>query len=141
MSSLEKGPAKFYEIFKVHKAYTPPELPAGRPIVSGCGSISENISLFVDTHAKELVPKMTSFLQHTPDLLRQLEKLNGTTLPAGSFPVSMDEVGLYQNIPHNKGIEAMRTELDKRKDKTVPTNLLVELLTHVLEQNIFKFNS
>jgi hypothetical protein len=44
--------------------------------------------------------------------------------------VSNNVVGLYQNIPHEEGIETMRTELNKRTDKSVPTELLVELLTH-----------
>ena len=34
---------KFYELFKVHKDHSQPDLPPERPIVSGCGSITENI--------------------------------------------------------------------------------------------------
>jgi hypothetical protein len=35
MSPVEKNPGKFYQIFKVHKKHDPPNLPLGRPIVSG----------------------------------------------------------------------------------------------------------
>ena len=45
MDPTEKGP---------DRAHNPPNLPPGRPIVSVCGSTTENISLFVDTHAKDL---------------------------------------------------------------------------------------
>ena len=42
--------------------HTFPNLPNGRPIVSGCGSLTEKISQFVDAHAKHLVPKLPSLL-------------------------------------------------------------------------------
>ncbi len=50
-------------------------------------------------------------------------------------------VGLYTNIPTEEAIEAMRKTLETRKDKTVSTNTLIELLEHVLRLNIFEFNS
>ena len=48
-------------------------------------------------------------------------------------------VGLYTNIPTDVGIEAMRKMLETRKDKTVKTSTLTELLEHVLILNIFQF--
>ena len=48
MDPTEKKPGKFYETFKVHKSHTPGETPPERPIISGSGSITENISLFVE---------------------------------------------------------------------------------------------
>ena len=119
MKTGDKGPGKIYHLFKVHKAHEPPNLPPGRPIVSGCNSITENISKFVDFHAKELVPEIPSYLQDTPDFLRHIEELKKTPLPKGSFPVSIDVVGLYGNIPHDERIECMRKALDNRADQTV----------------------
>jgi hypothetical protein len=138
MEPTEKNPGKFYQIFKVHKKHTPPELPPGRPIVSGCNSITEKLSQFVDYHAKHLVPLMPAYLQDTPDLLRHIEILNNTPIPQNSFPVSIDVVGLYSNIPTEEGIAAMRRALDTRQDKTIATNTIIEMLDHV---NIFEFNS
>ena len=132
---------KFYQIFKVHKKHTPPNLPPGRPIVSGCNSITEKLSQFVDYHSKHLVPLMPAFLQDTPDLLRHIDVLNTIPMPPNSFPVSIDVVGLYSNIPTEEGISAMRRALDTRNDKTVTTNTLIEMLNHMLKLNIFEFNS
>jgi formamidopyrimidine-DNA glycosylase len=70
MSTKDKGPGKFYQIYKVHKEPAPPNLPPGCPIISGCGSLTENLSLFVDHHAKHLVQNIPSYLQITPDFLR-----------------------------------------------------------------------
>ena len=46
MDPSEKSPGRFYELFKVHKHHEPGETPPERPIISGSGSITENISLF-----------------------------------------------------------------------------------------------
>ena len=35
MSPKDKKPGKFYELFKVHKEHTPPNLPPGRPVILG----------------------------------------------------------------------------------------------------------
>ena len=76
MDSSKAGPGRFYMIYKVHKAHSPPSLPPGRPIISGSGSITENISKFVDFHIKPLVATLPSYLQDTPDFLRCLQSLN-----------------------------------------------------------------
>jgi hypothetical protein len=140
MKASEKTPGKFYQLFKVHKKYTEPDLPPARPIISGCGSITENMSLFVDHHTKNQVPLIPSFLQDTPHLLRELEILKTTGLPQGAFTVSIDVVGLYTNIPHNEGIDSVRRALNTRKNPEVPTETLIDFLQLVLKYNIFEFN-
>jgi len=64
MLADEKNPAKFYQLFKVHKTG---DTPPSRPIISGSGSYTENISLFVDSFLKHLSNLHPSFLQDTPD--------------------------------------------------------------------------
>ena len=41
MDPRDKGPGKLYMIPKVHKPHQPGHLPPVRPIISGCGSITE----------------------------------------------------------------------------------------------------
>ena len=135
----EKGVGKIYHMYKVHKAHTLPNLPSSRPIVSGCNSITENLSLFVDYHAKDLVPKIPSYIQDTPDFLRHIEDLKSSKLPRGSFPVSIDVVGLYGNIPHEEGIKVMEEALNTRTDQSISTLFLITLLTQVLKLNVFEF--
>jgi hypothetical protein len=50
-------------------------------------------------------------------------------------------VGLYSNIPNEEGLECFRKELNKRSDKSVPTDFLVTLLRLVLMWNIFEFDT
>ena len=52
----------------------------------------------------------------------------------------MDVVGLYPNIPHDKGLCALRKRLNERDKKDVSTDTLVELAELVLKNNIFNFN-
>ena len=53
---------------------------------------------------------------------------------------TVDVVGLYPSIPHKDGLESMKIALDRREDKTVFTESLLELAKCVLENNIFEHN-
>ena len=54
----------FYMLPKTHKAGNP-----GRPIVNGIGSITENISAYVDQEIRHLVPRIPSYLKDTTHLI------------------------------------------------------------------------
>ena len=54
--------------------------------------------------------------------------------------MSIDVVGLYSNIPTEEGLTCFRKALDTRKNKQIPTDLIVELMRLVLTLNIFEFN-
>ena len=74
MNPYEKGPGKFYGLFKVHKKHiigTPPPL---RPIISGSGSIIENTGKFVEHHIKSSAIQHKSYLQDTPHFIRKIER-------------------------------------------------------------------
>ena len=50
-------------------------------------------------------------------------------------------MGLYPNIPHEEGLIVIRKALDTRKDKTISTDVLIELVECVLENKIFYLKS
>ena len=60
MRADEKVAARSYTTFKVHKDREPGKAPPERPIISGNGSITENISAFVDHHIISLAVKSAS---------------------------------------------------------------------------------
>lgn len=141
MIPSEAKPGRLYGLAKDHKEFV--GIPPFRPIVSGSGCLTENISLFLDHHAKPLVSKLPSFIEDTPDFLRAIEELKEEDLPTEAIPVTIDVVGLYGNIPQNEAISTMSAMLDTRSPslkKTVPTSFLVQLLTLVLTLNIFTFD-
>ena len=69
MSAGEKSVGKFYMNFKVHKPHD--KVPPERPIVSGCNSITSNIGKYVEFHMNEVSTKHPSYLQDTPDFLKE----------------------------------------------------------------------
>jgi len=85
----------------------------GRPVISNCGYYTENISAFVDHH---LPP-----------------------LPNGAILSTIDVVGLYPNIPHGEGLEAIKKAFGQTKtisteSKTISTESIVELAECVLKK-------
>ena len=140
MNPQDKVPGRFYCTFKVHKKHDEGKAPPERPIVSGSNSITENASLFVEHHIKEIATKHKSYLQDTPDFLRHIQFLNKETLPPNAILVTMDVSGLYTNIPQEDGVECVREALDERTNKKIPTGFLTRLLEIVLRYNIFEFN-
>ena len=141
MIPIEPCASRAYGLCKDHKSYQ--KIPPFRPIISGCGSNTENISKFVDHHANSLVRNLPSFLEDTPHLLRCLEDLQDQCgyIPDEVIPVSLDIVGLYTNIPSDEGVSYFAEALDTRTDKTVSTAFIIILLTFVLNCNVFEFDS
>ena len=92
-------PGRFYILPKVHKPGNP-----GRPIVSSNGHPTERISRFIDHHLQPLVHKLPSYVKDTNDFLNKLLTIG--KLPSNSLLVILDVSSLYNNIPHNEGINA-----------------------------------
>ena len=116
-------------------------MPPPRPIDSGSGSITENISLFVNTHKKDLANKHPSYLQETHDFLKEIENINsGPKLPENVLLVGIDATAVFTNIPHEDRTQSMKEALEERNNKTVSTDLIVELMNLVLQLNLFTFH-
>ena len=141
MVADEKDAAKFYCTFKVHKKHEPMTAPPPRPIVSGSGSVTENIAAFVDHHVKNISKEHHSYLQDTPDFLRYIEGVNqGPGLEDDQILVTWDVVGLYNNILHEEGLGSLEEALDGRISPEIPTEYLVKLMDVILKNNIFTFH-
>ena len=70
--------------------------------------------------------------------MKKLNKLRD--LPDDFILRTIDVVGLYPNIPHKEGLEAIRKALDKREDQTISTDSLILLAECVLKNNVFENN-
>lgn len=139
MNPEDKDVGRFYCNFKVHKNYN--HIPPVRPINSGSGSITENISLFVNHHIKDLSNTHSSYIQDTPDFLREIEKINSSQeLPENALLASLDVTGLFTNIPHADGISTMREALEERTNPKVPSDFIVQLMQLILQYNLFTFH-
>ena len=142
MDPSDKKLAKYYSIFKVNKPHEENMAPPTRPIISGSGSIIENLGVYVDHHLKEISKRHKSHLQDTPDFLRKIDKLNkGPPLPHNAMLVTIDAIGAYTNIPQEGGTQCLKEALDERIDQNIPSEFIAKMMELVLKHNLFEFNS
>ena len=126
---------RFYELPKIHKRL---KAVPGRPVVSNSGYHTENISAFLDFHLQPLAKKVKSYIKDTNHFLRKLRDL--PDLPDDAIFCTLDVTSLYPNIPHDEGLRAIEKALDKREEKVVSTQSLVDLAEVTLKNNYFEFN-
>ena len=85
-----------------------------------------------------LAQKVKSFIKDINDFLRKLSSLS--SLPQDVLLCTVDVVGLYPNIPHDEGLQALKLALDEREDKNISTESLLDLADCVLKNNVFEHN-
>ena len=68
---------------------------------------------------------VNSYVKDTNDSLQKLA--NVENIPQDAILCTIDVVGLYPSIPHDEGLEALRTALNSRENQSVSTDTLVEL--------------
>lgn len=130
---LSPSAGRFYMLPKIHKPNNP-----GRPIVSANGTVTEDLSCYVDSLIRHLPATYQSFLRDTNHFL---SVVNDITVPNGSFLVTLDVSSLYTNIPHSDGIFAVVEAYEKcSDDKPVNSTTIAVLLEMILHMNNFIFN-
>ena len=132
MSTASK-PARFYLLPKIHKRGVP-----GRPVVSSCGSITENVSKLVDWFLKPLITTIPSYVRDTRDFLAKLRSVG--VLPKDSLLVTLDVVSLYPSIPHSDGLLALNDFLSAIHIFHNIVMGIIDLTRLVLTKNFFEFN-
>ncbi|XP_059588797.1 uncharacterized protein LOC109283246 isoform X1 [Alligator mississippiensis] len=120
---------------KIHKQGNP-----GRPIISNHGTLTEEISGFVESILKPLVTHKASFVQDTIDFLRKLKNIDH--LPSNTLLATMDVTSLYTNIPHQDGIQACLTYLQEQDyNSEYRPKDITDLIHFILTHNYFTFNN
>ena len=125
---------------KIHKALDS-ELPLGypgRPIVSGCGSLTENISAYIDIELKPYMESLPSYVKDTSDFITKIHNLKG--IPENAFLVTLDVTSLYSNIPHDDGIEACDHFMSEGGKSQEARSVISKPINLVLTKNNFQFN-
>ena len=94
----------------------------GQPVVSNCGTPTEKASEFLDGHLKPIMQRSWSYIKDSGDFIDKIKGIKN--IPENALLVTADVVGLYPSIPHNAGLEALKTVLDKRENHSIPTEKL-----------------
>ena len=97
---------RIYLLPKTHNGLTD---VVGRPVISNCGTATKHISDYLDFHLHPIVSKSKSYVKDTNYFLSFLAQLGD--IPDDALLCTADVVGLYPNILHNEGLEAMRKAL------------------------------
>ena len=103
---------------KIHKRLE--NIPR-RTVIFSCEFYTENISAFVDFHLQPLSREVKSYIKDPDGFLKKLISL--TDLPSDMILCSVDVVGLYPNIPHEKGLSALQKDGIKEREKSKHFNV------------------
>ena len=118
---------------KIHKTNIPL-----RTIISSINHPTAKLAEVAEHELDEWVKDLPTYIQDTTHFLNRLEQIK-KTLPQKYIMFTMDVRKLYPSIPQREGIEACREALEKRKNKSIPTQAVIDMMKVVLENNIFEF--
>ncbi|XP_063781355.1 SCO-spondin-like [Pseudophryne corroboree] len=103
----------YYHLPKIHKSL---RSPPGRPIISGIGSLTSNLSFYVDSF---LQPRVSTLRSHIKDTTHFLQLLQNFVWKETYAFMTLDVQSLYTNIPHDLGCDAIAKRLQIDGDLTV----------------------
>ena len=110
----------------------------GRPIISVIGSLTENISCFIESILQRLMQFIPSYIKDTTEFINKLASVK--TIPPEVLLVTMDVTSLYTNIPHVGGVEACSKFLNDHRVTDISTDVICSLISFILTLNNFVFD-
>ena len=126
---------KFYLLSKIQKSLS--KVP-GRPAITNCGMPMEKISKFLDHGLQPVMKQKEWYVKDTRYFLKKLRAVD--EISKGAILVIADVVGFYPSIPHDGGLEVLQKQNGKFKDKMVPTEDSIKIVSFVLKNNLFEFD-
>ena len=132
-------PQQFYHLPKIQKTMVN---PPGRPIVSGSGGPTENLSKLVASWLQDIVCKLPSYIKDSSHVLNIIEDWNRNhgPFPENTRLVAIDVVSLYTNIPHEDIEVSVKHFLYEFPQLNVPpADVIVDVMNHILRNNTFIF--
>ena len=133
------SPARTPVLYLLPKIHKPTR--TRRPIISGCGSPTENLSKYLDHCLKPIGRMIPSYIQDTTHFLQEIMERR-QSIKRDSFLVTMDVCSLYTNIPHDEGIMYnLQALIQFYGDQLpLPAQHLQQMFVFILKHNYFTFN-
>ena len=124
----------FYGLPKMHKQSN--TLPPLRPICNEYNSCTAKVSEWVDSFIKPVAMKTNSYIKDATDFIKHIEKIDINAFAnKGFFLVTMEVCSLYPNIDHEEGVNACKEALEQRKDKSIPSDCISDIINFILKSN------
>ncbi|XP_075443896.1 uncharacterized protein LOC142487827 [Ascaphus truei] len=125
----------FYHLPKLHKDTTH---PPGRPIISGVGSMTSNVSQYVDYILQPYVKLLPSYIK---DTLHVIDSTSEITWKDTFCWATCDVCSLYTCIDHTKGLEAINHFLSSDPNLHVSQkDFILSCIKFILTHNYFTFD-
>eukprot|EP00117_Sycon_ciliatum_P011468 scpid86170/ scgid4830/ len=113
-----------------------------RPVVSCCDGPTRNLSMLIKRILNQLLRCVPSHLAPT---LKYIEELKKHQKMSEDYPVSLDVVSLYSNIPIADIIEVTTRLLEEHREDVHMLGLSVkdvqDALQFILTNNVFEFDN
>ena len=97
--------------------------PPGRPIEYGIGTLTENISSFIDSILQRLMQLIPSYIKDTTEFIKQ---------SASAKTIPIDVTSLYANILHVDGVHACSKFLNDPRVTDISTDVLCSIISFIL---------
>ena len=105
--------------------------------MNSIGSITENISAFVDEHLKKFTPRIPGYVKDTTHFISIMKSIQ---LDSKDLFVTIDVTSLYTNIPYTEGIAAINIMMKETGTDTLLKMFISNLAHQVLTKNYFNVN-
>ena len=123
----------FYTLPKLHKEGIP-----GRPIISGCNSLTEKLSQCLNFYLKPIVSNIPPYIEDTTHFLQVV--IDQKEIPDNTILVALDVKSLYTNIPHDEGINLCISAIQNHYQGSTPLPIQHLKQIFILQYNHFTFN-
>jgi hypothetical protein len=120
-----------YPLIKTHKIHNP-----ARVITSGCGTPTENLSLFVEKYCSIVVDSISCRVRDTAHMLDIIDELNLAGVQDGDLLVSFDITNMFPSINNHTGVERVQRKLyEYASNFDIPVECIIEALEICLRRN------
>ena len=136
--------AQMYNIIKIHKITVDTKIILSRPVLSIPSTILSPASTFANHLLQQLVPYVTSYIEDTFTLVKEIDELS--TLLPGSKIFTADAISAYTNIDTKHCINIMKNWIFNLNEQNklplnFPVNMFIDLLHLIMTHNLFQFGN
>ncbi len=117
---------------KMHKKDCPMRL-----IIASNNDPTEKMAEVDERELEEHVSNQPSYIHDAPDLLLKIKEVG--SIAKDAILLCADVERLYPSIPYKEGIEACEKALKNRSNQDIPTSAVLDMITAVLQNNVFEY--
>ena len=127
---------KMHGNVKTHKMNNPTRVKT-----SGCNTVTENHSSFVENILYDIASELLSRIKDTNYMLDIIDNLNSLDLPLDYILINFDIINTFPNIDNNLGLSSLKKYLGLCSKNIPPISCVLEALELCFTYNNSTFNN